>query len=616
MPRSTRALARPGAARLVAATAAAALTVVALPLATAPASAQGAVTVTTTAVTINVLDGPDSDIPIAVDADLYVPSTATSSTPAPAIIMANGFGGSKSDFTTQGPYYAKAGYVVLAYSSRGFGATTGEIGLDSPDYDVKDVKGLLTWLAARPEVLKDGPTDPRVGMYGPSYGGGIQLMAAEHDARIDAIVPRITWNSLVYALSPDNDVPDLRHGTEEVGVFKQIWTSLFFALGTAQPASSPAGNSTPPSECLGFVSGLCEAYATSVALGAASPETLEILATSSPETKRTQLHAPTLLIQGEADTLFNLNDAIANYTAIQANGTPVKMIWFDGGHGHPTKAGQESWTGPDVINSRVLAWYDRYLRANAAADTGPGFEYFRDWVTYSGNAAPAFGTAPSYPPTTSPLALALSADSTLQATLADAISGDVPIVAPAEGLPASHTETSNFQNTAPFSDLAPSDPAGQAQSWTSAPLTAATDVVGAPVATFSISSPTGEATIFGKLFDVAPDGTATLIRHLVAPARVGNGPVTLTLPAIAHRFAAGHSVRFTLASTDDMYRAAVPPSVYTISLSPTGSLLTLPRLAADGDPTPVVPETSTTVLLPLLALALGAGLMVRRRHLA
>ena len=41
---------------------------------------------------------------------------------------------------------------------------------------------------------------------------------------------------------------------------------------------------------------------------------------------------PTLLIQGEHDSLFGLDQASANYDAIQRNGAPVDMVWFSGGH--------------------------------------------------------------------------------------------------------------------------------------------------------------------------------------------------------------------------------------------------------------------------------------------
>ncbi len=46
----------------------------------------------------------------------------------------------------------------------GFGRSTGEIALNSPDYEVKDVKQLIDWLAEKPDVLLDAAGDPRVGM--------------------------------------------------------------------------------------------------------------------------------------------------------------------------------------------------------------------------------------------------------------------------------------------------------------------------------------------------------------------------------------------------------------------------------------------------------------------
>ena len=45
-----------------------------------------------------------------------------------------------------------------------------------------------------------------------------------------------------------------------------------------------------------------------------------------------QVKAPTLLVQGQKDTLFNLNEAIATYASLKAQGTPVKMVWQSWGH--------------------------------------------------------------------------------------------------------------------------------------------------------------------------------------------------------------------------------------------------------------------------------------------
>ena len=45
-----------------------------------------------------------------------------------------------------------------------------------------------------------------------------------------------------------------------------------------------------------------------------------------------RLNVPTLLIQGQHDSLFGLDQADANYRAIQRTGAPVDMVWFNGGH--------------------------------------------------------------------------------------------------------------------------------------------------------------------------------------------------------------------------------------------------------------------------------------------
>ena len=56
--------------------------------------------------------------------------------------------------------------------------------------------------SALADVALDGVNDPKIGMVGASYGGGIQLASAVYDHRIDAIVPTIAWNSLTDVLFP------------------------------------------------------------------------------------------------------------------------------------------------------------------------------------------------------------------------------------------------------------------------------------------------------------------------------------------------------------------------------------------------------------------------------
>src|SRR5688500_1702241 len=136
---------------------------------------------------------------VELDTTLYVPDGDGR---APAVVLAHGFGGSKNSVADDARDLAERGYVVLAYSARGFGASTGQIGLNDPRYEIADLSTLIDLLADRDDVELDGDGDPRVGVAGGSYGGALALLGASYDDRIDAIASQITWNSLGAALFP------------------------------------------------------------------------------------------------------------------------------------------------------------------------------------------------------------------------------------------------------------------------------------------------------------------------------------------------------------------------------------------------------------------------------
>ncbi|MYW76313.1 alpha/beta fold hydrolase, partial [Pseudonocardia sp. SID8383] len=195
--------------------------------------------------------GPGQPGTIDLDTSLYVPASATAASPAPAVLVAHGFGGSKASVDSDARELAARGYVVQTWTARGFGASGGSIGLDDPDREVADASRLVDRLAARADVQRDADGDPRVGVTGGSYGGGLALLLAGYDRRIDAIVPVITWNDLGQALFPNNAVPAgaTPPGTPAAGagagdgVFKSGWAGVFFGSGGRVPAGgdSPAG---------------------------------------------------------------------------------------------------------------------------------------------------------------------------------------------------------------------------------------------------------------------------------------------------------------------------------------------------------------------------------------
>ena len=241
-----------------------------------------------------------------------------------------------------GPLRA-AGYNVLTWDPRGFGDSGGVVGVDNPAAEGRDVKKLISFVARQPEAKLDGERDPRVGMTGASYGGGIQLSAAALDRRIDAIVPDIAWHSLTTSLYKDS-------------TFKAGWGSILYTLGKA------VGNLDPHID---------SASISGQTTGRISDEDAAWFRDRGPGDLVKKITIPTMLVQGTVDTLFTLDEAITNYRILRRNGVPVKMLWFCGGHGScltdPGDTGR--------IEKASLAWLDRWLRGDRKVRTGPGFEW-------------------------------------------------------------------------------------------------------------------------------------------------------------------------------------------------------------------------------------------------
>src|SRR5919199_5231864 len=105
-----------------------------------------------------------------------------------------------------------------------------------------------------------------------------------------------------------------------------------------------------------------------------SPEDRAWFGSRGPGNLVKRIRAPTLLIQGTADTLFTLHEAIVNYAILRGNHVPAKMMWFCGGHGvcltGSGKAGH--------VQAAVIAWMKRYLARRAGVRTGPRFEWLAD----------------------------------------------------------------------------------------------------------------------------------------------------------------------------------------------------------------------------------------------
>ncbi len=554
----------------------------------APAGATTGFTVTPLKFTVQA-----GDRKCVVDADLYRPAGADKARPAPAVLTTNGFGGSKADGSTDAiaKAFATRGYVALAYSGLGFGKSGCPISLNDPEIDGRAASGLIDFLGGTRAaddgtradyVAKDGAGDPRLGMIGGSYGGTIQLATAANDRRLDALVPLITWNDLAYSLDPNN-----ANDPATPGAYKYQWTSGFFLMGEAQGLLNP---SLDPSRiggggCLHFVAKACETTRLLASGRYPADRTAEMLAYARSVSPASYLHkvkAPTLIIQGQADTLFNLNEAEATYKTLKAQGTETRMIWQSWGHsgGLTDPAEGELNLGQgnletSYVGKRILAWFDRYLHGKKGTDTGPAFAYYRDWQS-------GYGTAAA-PPALS-RKVYLSGDGKL-------VDNRSKVVRGAREYRNRLFHTSHSEN--PLSGLTglpdrePSDAPGTYLGWSTEPLKGPVDVVGAPKVTLKVVSPqtervqnSGDAAdklvLFAKLYDVAPDGRKTLVQRLVSPVRVPDArrAFTVSLPGIVHRYEAGHRLEFVVAASDDAYygNRGIKPVTLTSAPEDTGVL--------------------------------------------
>lgn len=241
-----------------------------------------------------------------------------------------------------------AGYNVVTWDPRGFGESTGTVTVNSAEHEGRDVQRLLDWLAAQPEALLDAPGDPRVGMLGGSYGGGIANIVAAIDCRVDAIAPTIAWNSLRTSLYKGE-------------IVKQGWGDLLYTAAQSRDLDPH----------------IVSSHESGGETGTISDDDIAWYEDRGPGELIDDITVPTLIIQGTVDTLFTLDEAVTNFASLRDRGVPVAMLWYCGGHGVClSEPGDSQWTGPITMN-----WFDHYLRGNDDAPLPATFM----WVDQRGD---------------------------------------------------------------------------------------------------------------------------------------------------------------------------------------------------------------------------------------
>lgn len=136
---------------------------------------------------------------------VFVSKSAPAGEKLPTIVMAHGWGGVAVLLRPEAVAFAQAGYLVLTFDYRGWGASDSRVILTRPappnppnhkfTAEVQEVREVVDpldmaddWLAAINWVVGEPQCNAnRIGLWGSSFSGGLVVWAAEHDQRVKAI---------------------------------------------------------------------------------------------------------------------------------------------------------------------------------------------------------------------------------------------------------------------------------------------------------------------------------------------------------------------------------------------------------------------------------------------
>jgi ABC-2 type transport system ATP-binding protein len=476
----------------------------------------------------------DSGDPVKLDGGLDYP---TSGCPCPGVIINHGFTGKWTDSGSVARELAAHGYVVLRYSSRGFGKTPGEVDLMGPK-ETQDLLDAVHWLNDPNNPVVGGMVmHNRIGQFGGSYGGAhAWALARSGDPAVRTVIPTATWSDIYDALLPNN-------------VELLAYVNGFFATGW-NPTAQPINNqqlSTQNNYSQNMLRWIAEANS-----GVGLDDLKQGAASRSVEGHYNQVKIPVFIIQGLNDGLFSANQAIDAYQALRRK-VPTRL--YLGGIGHPPS--ESSLDSPEAkhVETEVLDWFDRWLKGdkNGIEKRAPiefsRADYFHnkwDGTTRSAKKLPV-GPSQTFHLCGAALATAPCPDATPRVA-ANNYGGagwdEEPVTA-------EYAEQLNQSLGLPDTRQAP-----PTLVYDSAPLNAPFDTVGVPRLSLQVASTSGYQ-LDPKLYDVAPDGTAKLLTRGAwsEPAASGALPhgAAFDMFGLSNLVPAGHRIRLQLQTADTPY---------------------------------------------------------------
>jgi fermentation-respiration switch protein FrsA (DUF1100 family) len=281
----------------------------------------------------------------------YVPEGLSAGERRPAIVMAHGWSGVKEMCLANfADAFAAAGFVVLVFDYRNFGASEGEPrGEIIPGQQRLDYKSAITWVSAQPEV--DGN---RIGLWGTSFSGGHAMVVAADDRRTKAVVAHV----------PAVGIRSTTLHWLRRGMVREVWyTARLLVKQSLLPSktlripvvSADHGPATLPGkeawEWKQRTAPLAPSWRNEVTVRSVIAATLDSVRPSIPRIAPT----PFLMVVASRD---HYCFTAAQLRAFASAGDPKKLLEVDGGH-------FDFYEGPGL--SQVLPvqveWFQAHLGA-------------------------------------------------------------------------------------------------------------------------------------------------------------------------------------------------------------------------------------------------------------
>jgi putative CocE/NonD family hydrolase len=470
------------------------------------------------------------DVPIALRdgtillANHYAPVTDE---PRPTVLVRTPYGRGVLSGVMTAQMYAERGYHVLLQSTRG---TFGSGGTFQPVvHEAEDGQDTIVWL--RTQDWFDG----RLATLGGSYLGYAQWALA--------IDPPPELRAMLVHIGPH----DMAHAVYGPGSFELynllMWTDLMTHQERVGPLSGLLRMARTERRLAPTLNRLPLRGAAATLGGNAAPwydEWVDHPDLRDPfwdeyraNTAVDRSTVPTLLISGWHD--YFLDQTLHQYEVLREHGVDVGMT-------------MGPWTHL-TLDSRVvipesLAWLDAYAAGNGPT---PRTDPVRVFVT--GKDGGGWRGLPDWPPAgTTERAWYLHPDSRLDSTAPDDAGGSTSFrYDPADPTPSVGGRIMALSGGA--RDNTAVEARTDVRTFSTAPLTSAVELLGAPVVDLRVKSDNPHADLFVRLCDVDETGksvnvTDRLVRTSDADTTPGTiRSVRFVLDHTAHRFAPGHRIR-------------------------------------------------------------------------